>query len=107
MSSEGPAAEGLKKTGLKLPSGPVRSQSEPIDLLALAGPSLAARALPAAAVTVIVGVAASPRPGQRWFLAVLAAGLVAALGKQAQATARGSVRSGHAGRLVRSGHAGR
>lgn len=79
-------SERFKNTALKLPSGPVRSQSpEPIDLLALAGPSVAARALPAAAVAAIVGVAASSRAPLRWVLAVVAAVLVAALGRQAVA----------------------
>ena len=89
MSPDGPSAEGLKKTALKRPSGPVRSRSpDPIDLLALAGPSVAARALPATAVAVIIGVAASPRAPLRWALAAIAAALVAVLGRQAQARAR-------------------
>ena len=76
-------------TALKLPSGPVRSQSsEPIDLLALAGPSVSARAVPVATVGVIVAMAGSPRASLRWALAAIAAALVAVLARQGRAGAR-------------------
>ena len=85
MTADGRPAGRFEGTALKLPHGPVRSQSpEPIDLLVLAGPSVVARAVPAATVAVIVGMAASPRASQRWILAAIGSALVAVLGRQAQ-----------------------
>jgi len=89
MTPDSPAAERFAGTALKLPSGPVRSPpTEPIDLLALAGSSVAARVVPAATVGVIVGMAASPRASLRWAFAAIAGALVAVLARQARAGAR-------------------
>ena len=88
MTAETPTTDGTKRPGPRL-SRPAHPQpAEPIDLLALAGPSVAARGCPAAAIAVIVAMALTPRASVRWAEAVVAAGLVAAVGRQAQDAAR-------------------
>ncbi|MFP5320025.1 MAG: hypothetical protein ACLGI2_17250 [Acidimicrobiia bacterium] len=59
---------------------PTRPQpAEPIDLLALAGGSLARRSLPGIAIAAIAAAAAPRRPPVRWAIAAVGAGAVAGL----------------------------
>ncbi len=70
----GQAARPAAPTTLRsVPSRP----SEPLDLLALAGPGMAQRALPAALVVDLVLLALVRRSGVRWVLSAAGAGLVA------------------------------
>lgn len=53
--------------------------AEPIDLLALAGGSIARRSLPGVAVAALAAVAIPDRAALRWALAAVGAGAVAGL----------------------------
>lgn len=64
---------------------PPRTQpAEPIDLLALAGGSMARRSLPGVAIAAMVAVAVPNRASVRWAVAAAGAGAVAALERRAR-----------------------
>ncbi len=85
-AATGPASGSGTAAAPPAPS-PLRSvtsrPSEPLDLLALAGPGMAQRALPAALVLDFLLLALVKRSAARWLLSAAGAGLVAAvLGSQ-------------------------
>jgi carbon monoxide dehydrogenase subunit G len=89
-SGDGPDANGSAASGASADVGsapprpsPLRtvtsSPSEPLDLLTLAGPGMAQRALPVALVVDLVLLAVTRRPAVRWLLSAAGTGLVAAV----------------------------
>ena len=81
---DGPDANGSATEGGTGPRpSPLRTvesrSSEPLDLLALAGPGMAQRALPVALVVDLVLLAVTRRAAVRWLLSAAGTGLVAAV----------------------------
>jgi len=75
-TTDGTESSASTASGLRaVPSQP----AEPLDLLAMAGPGVAQRALPAALVVDLVLLAMVRRPALRWLLSAAGTGLVAAV----------------------------